>query len=175
MLTVVPRSLLNEMRIRPESIFLIQTRIHGVANSPLLVDGGILLTSLVFVVNVPGQSFKLSSIVLLAPCMIKSHSLLHNILVGTPYGRTVTPTPQTFLNKCQHVIQESSHHFLVNCRDYIHGDLSQEAPHRDLLSRHSAPTAHCRHGHSLYLVPCISCRRPGKAASRVTMEHHHSA
>ena len=42
-LTVIPRNLLNNMRIKLDSIFPIQTRIQGVANAPLLVDGGILV------------------------------------------------------------------------------------------------------------------------------------
>ena len=43
-LTVVPHSLLRDMHVKLETIFPIQTKIHGVSNSPLLVDGGILLT-----------------------------------------------------------------------------------------------------------------------------------
>ena len=42
-LTVIPRSLLASMHVKMDSIFPIQTSIHGVANSPLSVDGGILL------------------------------------------------------------------------------------------------------------------------------------
>ena len=43
-LTVIPQSLLSTLRVKPETIFPVQTKINGVANSPLLVNGGILLT-----------------------------------------------------------------------------------------------------------------------------------
>ena len=43
-LTVLPRSLLAEMNIKQESIFSVQTQINGVANSPIHVDGGLLVT-----------------------------------------------------------------------------------------------------------------------------------
>ena len=43
-LTVLPRSLIADMHVKQESIFPVQTQIHGVANSPIHVDGGLLVT-----------------------------------------------------------------------------------------------------------------------------------
>ena len=43
-LTVLPRSLLAEMHVKQDSIFPVQTQIHGVASSPIHVDGGLLVT-----------------------------------------------------------------------------------------------------------------------------------
>ena len=42
-LTVIPHTMLAQMRIKPNSIFPVQTKVQGVANSPLVVDGGILV------------------------------------------------------------------------------------------------------------------------------------
>ena len=42
-LMVVPQSLMTNMQIKPDSIFPIQTRINGVSNAPVQVEGGILL------------------------------------------------------------------------------------------------------------------------------------
>ena len=42
-LTVVPRTLLSQMGVKPDSIFPIQTKVQGDANSPLMVDGGFLV------------------------------------------------------------------------------------------------------------------------------------
>ena len=43
-LTVIPKTILHNMRIKEDSVFPVQTRIHGVSDSPIMVDGGILLT-----------------------------------------------------------------------------------------------------------------------------------
>ena len=42
-LTVVPYSLLESMKIRPETIFQVQTSINGASNVPIMVEGGILV------------------------------------------------------------------------------------------------------------------------------------
>ena len=42
-LTVIPHSLLNNMKVKPDSIFPVQTRIQGVANAPIMVEGGVLV------------------------------------------------------------------------------------------------------------------------------------
>ena len=42
-LTVIPRTLLANMQVKSNSIFPIQTQIHGVSNAPVIIDGGVLL------------------------------------------------------------------------------------------------------------------------------------
>ena len=42
-LTVIPYSLLESMKIKPETIFPVQTAINGASNVPIMVDGGILI------------------------------------------------------------------------------------------------------------------------------------
>ena len=42
-LTVVPYSLLENMKIRPETMFQVQTTINGASNVPIMVEGGILV------------------------------------------------------------------------------------------------------------------------------------
>ena len=42
-LTVVPYTLLESMKIRPDTIFPVQTAINGASNVPIMVDGGILI------------------------------------------------------------------------------------------------------------------------------------
>ena len=42
-LTVVPYSLLESLKIRPETIFQVQTTINGASNVPIMVEGGILV------------------------------------------------------------------------------------------------------------------------------------
>ena len=42
-LTVVPYSLLENMKIKPETIFQVQTTINGASNVPIMVEGGILI------------------------------------------------------------------------------------------------------------------------------------
>ena len=43
-LTVIPMTLLEDMNIKPESIFTVSTGVNGASNSPILVDGGVLLS-----------------------------------------------------------------------------------------------------------------------------------
>ena len=43
-MTVIPRTLLQNMNIKPETIFPVSTRLNGASNAPIMVDGGILLT-----------------------------------------------------------------------------------------------------------------------------------
>ena len=42
-LTVVPYSLLENMKVKPETIFPVETTINGASNVPIMVDGGILI------------------------------------------------------------------------------------------------------------------------------------
>ena len=42
-LTVVPFSLLHSMKIKPDSIFPLETSINGASEVPIMVDGGILV------------------------------------------------------------------------------------------------------------------------------------
>lgn len=42
-LTVIPMSLLENMNVKPDSIFPVSTRLNGASNAPIIVEGGILL------------------------------------------------------------------------------------------------------------------------------------
>ena len=42
-LTVLPATLLDNMGIKTDSMFPVQTRLNGASNAPILVDGGVLL------------------------------------------------------------------------------------------------------------------------------------
>ena len=42
-LTVVPHSLLEHMKIKPETIFPLETTVNGASNVHIIVDGGVLL------------------------------------------------------------------------------------------------------------------------------------
>ena len=42
-LTVVPHSLLDYLKVKPDSIFQLETTVNGASNVPIMVDGGILL------------------------------------------------------------------------------------------------------------------------------------
>ena len=42
-LTVVPYSLLDHLKVKPDSIFPLETTVNGASNVPIMVDGGILL------------------------------------------------------------------------------------------------------------------------------------
>ena len=39
---MVPYSLLEDMKIKPETIFPVETTINGASNVPIMVDGGVL-------------------------------------------------------------------------------------------------------------------------------------
>ena len=43
-LTVIPKTLLDDMNVKGDSIFPVSTGVNGASNAPILVDGGILLT-----------------------------------------------------------------------------------------------------------------------------------
>ena len=42
-LTVIPCSLLEQLKIKPETIIPVQTEVNGASDVPIMVDGGVLL------------------------------------------------------------------------------------------------------------------------------------